>query len=84
MPIKRIKPITQKVSDVVSRENVDHVIHEMGKVGGQLKSLVKYAKNRFDQADEKTKKKVLQGFAGAAAVLAALIGARKIAKRRKK
>lgn len=72
------------MSGKINKENIDKVIHEMAKIGGQVKSLAQYAKNRFEQADEKTKKKILQGFVGATAVLTTIIGLRKIRKIRKK
>lgn len=66
----------------LKKEHIDRVIQEMGKIGGELKSFVKYTKEKFDKADEKTKKKIITGLAGAAAVLAAIIGIKKM--RRKK
>ena len=61
-----------------NKENIDTLIKEMQKVGGELKSIVKYTRNKFEGADEKTKKKILAGLAGAAAVLAVLLGAKKM------
>lgn len=50
-------------------------IHELEK---EVKDLVSKAKKHYDKADEKTKKKVIAGVAGAAALIAGAIGVSKI------
>ncbi len=79
--MKKKNPIT-RLGKKINKENIDRVIHEMGKVGGEMKNLVHYAKEKFDKADEKTKKKILTGLAGATAVLAAIIGMKKLRKKK--
>lgn len=73
----------EKFTDALTKENFDKVVDEMSKVGGEVKKMVGHAKNRFDTADVKTRKKILAGLAGATAVLALLIGAKKMRKRKK-
>ena len=79
--MKKKNPVTQ-LGKKINKENIDRVIHEMGKVGGEMKNLVHYAKEKFDKADDKTKKKILTGLAGATAVLAAIIGMKKLRKKK--
>ena len=67
-----------------TNEHIDRVLGEILKIGGKMKLFVKNAKEKFDSADEKTQKRIVTGLAGATAVLTAIIGAKKISKRRKK
>jgi hypothetical protein len=51
---------------------------EFVKTGKTLAKLVKDAKAKYDGADNNTKKKVIAGIAGAAALIAGVIGYHKI------
>lgn len=68
----------------INNEKVDKVLQEAVKMGNELKSFLLKARDKFENADEKTKKKVVMGVFGAAAALAAIVGAKKIAKRGRK
>lgn len=59
-----------------AREKIKEGVHE-------LSELAKKAKNNYDNADEKTKKKVLTAVAGAVGLLAGVLG-EKMMKRKKK
>lgn len=72
------------IAEKITKDNMDKLISEMGKMGGRVKSLVSYAKEKFENADEKTKKKIFTGLAGATAVLAVLVGAKRLKKGKKK
>ncbi len=50
----------------------------------ELKRLALKAKDKYDQSDEKTKKKILAGVVGAAALLTGVIGLRALKKKMKK
>lgn len=78
-----LKKVSEKVSRVLTKENFDRTVDEMSKIGGEAKKMIFHAKARFDRADEKTKKKILAGLAGATAVLAAIIGVRKMRRKKK-
>ena len=62
-------------------EKADEVLEKAVKIGNELKSLLRKAKEKFESADEKTKKKVVVGVMGAAAALIAIMGAKKIGKK---
>ena len=68
----------------VHQQKVDKIVQEVVRMGEQLKNLAKTAKEKFISADEKTKKKVISGLVGAAAILAAVAGIKKIKSRKKK
>lgn len=78
-----LKKISKKVSGALTKENFDQMVDEMSKIGGEAKKMIFHAKARFDGADEKTKKKILAGLAGATAVLAAIVGMRKMRRKKK-
>ncbi|MEI7498124.1 MAG: hypothetical protein WCK11_02475 [Candidatus Falkowbacteria bacterium] len=65
------------------QEVVDEVVHTLRHAAERLASSVKEAKDRYDRADEKTKKKIIAGMAGAAAFIAAAIGVKKALKKKK-
>ena len=67
----------------VHQQKVDKIVQEVVRMGEQLKNLAKTAKEKFISADEKTKKKVVSGLVGAAAILAAVAGIKKIKSRKK-
>lgn len=64
-----------------SEEIIKEKIHE---VADDLSALVKKAKSKYDKADPETKKKVMAGIAGAGALLAGIIGAKALKKKKKK
>ncbi|MFH1582962.1 MAG: hypothetical protein ABIB72_01425 [Candidatus Falkowbacteria bacterium] len=50
----------------------------------ELKKMAKVAKSKYDKTDAKTKKQILAGIVGAAALIAGAVGARAIKKKMKK
>ena len=66
------------------RQNIDKVLHGVIYAGNELKSLLRKARDKFEEADEETKKKVVMGVAGAVAALTAIIGIKKITKKTRK
>lgn len=80
MPTK--KTSTKKTSaPKKSKKPADQIAVEIKKVTDELVGLAKEAKKKYDKVDDKTKKQVVAGVAGAAALIAAAIG---ISKMRKK
>lgn len=68
-----------------SKENlVGEISGNIMKGVEELKKMAKEAKAKYDKADEKTKKKVMAGVAGAAILLASAIGFKVIKKKMKK
>lgn len=63
---------------------IDQALRELSRVGSELQSALKEAQKKFKQADLKTKQQVVAGVAGAAAILAAAIGVKKIVKSKKR
>ena len=59
------------------------VVDEVHKMGKNLSGMAKKAKAKYDQADPKTKKAVIAGVAGAAALVAGAIGYHKMKKGKK-
>ena len=55
-------------------ESVDKIKNELHSVAGEVAKLAKQAKDKYDSMDTKTKKQVVAGLAGAAALLAGAIG----------
>ena len=79
------KKLSKKINDCgcgccSQKEKIYDDIHELG---GDLVSLVKDAKTKYENADDKTKKKVMAGVAGAAALLAGVIGINKLRNKKK-
>jgi len=72
--LKKEDTVTKKTED--AKEKIKNGIHE-------LSELAKKAKNNFDNADEKTKKKVLTAVAGAVGILAGVLGGKMIHKKKK-
>ena len=62
--VKKKKPDTKDMAIEKIREGID-----------ELHELSKKVKERFDKADSKTKKQIMAGVAGAAALLGGIIGA---------
>jgi len=55
-------------------EKIQKGINELSDLAGKLKT-------KYDQTDEKTKKKILAGIVGSAALIAGIVGARKLRKK---
>jgi hypothetical protein len=64
------------------KQTTDKVAAEIKKVTDELVMMAMHAKKHYDQVDDKTKKQVVAGVAGAAALIAGIIGISKM--RRKK
>ncbi|HOZ56182.1 MAG: hypothetical protein BWY51_00179 [Parcubacteria group bacterium ADurb.Bin316] len=64
-----------------NKKPTDQIAIEIKRVTDELVNLAKEAKKKYDKVDDKTKKQVVAGVAGAAALIAAAIG---ISKMRKK
>ncbi len=72
------KKTTKK--SLCSEEIIKEKIHD---VADDLGALIKKAKSTYDKADDKTKKKVIAGIAGAGAILAGVLGIKAIKKKKK-
>jgi hypothetical protein len=64
------------------KQKTDKVAAEIKKVTDELVMMAMHAKKHYDKVDDKTKKQVVAGVAGAAALIAGIIGISKM--RRKK
>jgi hypothetical protein len=53
-------------------------INEIHKVGGEIKDMLDKAKMKYEKADDGTKKALIAGVAGAAAIIAGAIGYKKM------
>lgn len=67
-----------------SKDAKDMAVEKIKHGFDELEKAVKEVKKKYDKADDKTKKKVLAGVAGAAAVLGAIIAGKAISKKIKK
>ncbi len=61
----------------------DGMVKEIHKLGGELTKLAKKAMGRYDQSDDKTKKKIIAGIAGTAALVAGVLSIKSHAKKKK-
>jgi phosphate uptake regulator len=59
----------------------EEIKREFDKLGREIKSMLKTAKDRYDQADPKAKKAVVAGVAAAATIIAGVIGYKKMKKK---
>lgn len=57
--------------------------HDLHELAEEIKNLAKKAKAKYDAADDKTKKTIIGSFAGAAALIAGVIGVKKIRDKKK-
>jgi ferric-dicitrate binding protein FerR (iron transport regulator) len=62
----------------------DQAINEIKKAGTALADLAKKAMDRYEKADNKTKRNIVTSVVAAAALIAGAIGAKKISDKRKK
>ena len=71
---------TSKKTDVKKnkKQPTDKIAAEIKKVTDELVMMAMHAKKHYDQVDDKTKKQVVAGVAGAAALIAGIIGISKI------
>jgi hypothetical protein len=74
----------QKKSPPKQKSKAENVLDEIINIGNDLKSLAVAAKEKFDKADDKTKKKIMAGLASVGALLVAAAGVKKIKKMRRK
>lgn len=64
-------------TNVEKNDTKEKIMHEVQKAGKEIQGLLKTAKAKYDSADPKTKKAVIAGIAGAAALIATAIGMKK-------
>ena len=77
MPIKK--------ADTSAKSAIENeVIATLKHAAQKLTTTVKEVKQHYDEADDKTKKKIIAGVAGAAALIAATIGVKQAMKKKKK
>jgi len=72
----------EKKSAPKSGGGKEDIIREVEAIGGEIKRQALVLKRKFDRLDEQTKKKVVTGVAGAAAVLLALHKIKKIGRKK--
>ena len=70
----KAKNTSPKKEDKCCGGKISHDIH---KLGDELSGLIKKAKDKYDNADDKTKKAVIAGIAGATALIAGAISYKK-------
>lgn len=75
------KTINKKTEKCCENSTADKVKGEIHKIGDDLMGMIKKAKVKYDKADPKTKKAVLAGIAGAAALIAGAIATKKARKK---
>jgi hypothetical protein len=74
---------TKKTSTKKTKKQpADKVAAEIKKVTDELVMMAMHAKKHYDQVDDKTKKQVVAGVAGAAALIAGIIGISKMRKKK--
>jgi hypothetical protein len=78
---KPIKKTNKKKQPACAGRPADKIAAEIKKVTDELVTMAMHAKKHYDKVDDKTKKQVVAGVAGAAALIATAIG---ISKMRKK
>ncbi|HOZ36824.1 MAG TPA: hypothetical protein PLR18_03260 [bacterium] len=71
------KPAAAKDFSALAKEKINQEIDNLGK-------LLSTAKTKLDKMDDQTKKKITLGVAGAAALIASVVGAKKMSKKIKK
>lgn len=83
MPTKKVgaKKTNAPKKKKISKQPTDKIAAEIKKVTDELVVLAKEAKKKYDKVDDKTKKQVIAGIAGAAALIAAAVGASKLRKK---
>ncbi len=66
-----------------SEKKFKNVKSDLKKAHEKLNQMVNWAKDKYDQLDTDTKKKIVAGVLGTAALIAGAIGAKKIMKKKK-
>lgn len=79
----KINSNSSKIGKRISKTEKDALLGEAKKIMDGFTGLAKIAKDMYENADDKTKKKILSGAASAAAIIAGAIGARRMYKKRK-
>jgi len=69
---------------IFDKERAEKMLGEIKKGTDELVKLAKGAKEKFDKADDKTKMQIFAGIAGATALIASIIGIKKLRKKIKK
>ncbi len=80
MPTKKTTPKKTNATKK-NKKPADQIAIEIKKVTDELVKVAKEAKKKYDKADDKTKKQVIAGVAGAAALIAGAIGLSKLRKK---
>ena len=71
------KPVAKKAA----KKKEDKIAVEIKKVTDELVKVAKDAKKKYDKIDDKTKKQIIAGVAGAVALIAGAIGVSKLRKK---
>lgn len=80
MPTKKTSQKTSAPKN--KKQPTDKIAAEIKKVTDELVTMAMHAKKHYDRVDDKTKKQVVAGVAGAAALIAAVIGINKMRKKK--
>lgn len=75
MPKTQKSNKTTKTKDCVTNQKI---YEEISKLSADLKKLAKSAQEKYEKADPRTKRKIINGIAGASAIIAGVIGVKKI------
>lgn len=76
------KKRAQKPCDCGCDFNKEKISNEIHKIGEEVKAMVEHAKTKYEKADPKTKQALIAGIAGAAALIAGVIGYKSIKKKK--
>jgi len=80
---KKLSEYRKKNKDSFQK-NIEEVIDEFKGLGKSICNLKENIKNRYEGADDLTKKKIKTGLIGTTAIIAGLIGLKKIFKKKDK
>jgi hypothetical protein len=75
-------PKTKKETTAKKIDKKTSAINEIHKIGDEVVDLIKKAKTKYAKTDPKTKKAVIAGIAGAAALIAGAIGYKAMKKKK--
>lgn len=75
------KTTKKSTTKKTKKTQTDKIAIEIKKVTDELVGLAKQAKKHYDKVDDKTKKQVVAGVVGAAALIAGAIGISKLRKK---
>jgi hypothetical protein len=82
MPSKKTSTKKTSKNKPKEKDTLAKIKDEIKYVSEELLGLVDTAKKHYDKVDDKTKKKVVAGIIGAAALVAGAIGAKKMMKKK--